>query len=282
LYAGRYLGVPLNVTLINNIISGSSAPRLGAAMILSSGDLTMVNNTISGNSGQYGIWVEMLSSRGPATLRMLNNILWNPSTTTELVSGSQAAYTFSRYSDYNLVRGGMSGTGNISSDPQFVVGDTLYHLQDTSPCIGAGAISANLGGVMLYAPTTDFFEMERPRDEGTNPDMGAVENDLPTAVDVSGETETPTTFALEQNFPNPFNPSTTIRFALPRESNVRLTIYNLLGQKIEELVNEHLAPGMKQVTWEAKVPTGVYLYRLDVVGSNGEMYTETRRMTVLR
>jgi len=269
----------VSTRLSNNIISNNTAWVLGSAIHFHAGSHMLMNNTIVDNIGPKAIEVE--SYRGSLVLRVLNTILWNPIATYEYFSGG-GSYSRLAYVQNSCVRNGLAGTGNISGDPHFVSGDTLYHLQNSSPCIGTGAASASVGSVMLYAPANDFFDSVRPRGAGTNPDMGAVENDLPLAVDVTGETETPTVFALDQNYPNPFNPSTTIRFALPHESNVRLTIFNLLGQRVEELVNERLAPGVKQVTWEAKMPTGVYLYRLDVEGVNGERYTETRRMTVLR
>lgn len=73
----------------------------------------------------------------------------------------------------------------------------------------------------------------------------------------------PDTYELNQNFPNPFNPSTVIKFALPQRSNVRLEIFNLLGQKITTLVNTEMEAGYHDVTWEASTaPSGVYFYRL--------------------
>ncbi len=104
----------------------------------------------------------------------------------------------------------------------------------------------------------------------------------PNITSVSSEPSTPTAFALEQNFPNPFNPSTTIRFALARESHVRLTVYNLLGQSVHELVNERLTPGMKQVTWTAAVPSSVYLYTLEADDGAGHRFRETKRMMLLK
>ena len=79
----------------------------------------------------------------------------------------------------------------------------------------------------------------------------------------------PTNFGLAQNFPNPFNPSTTIRFSLPEAHHTRLTIYNLLGQEVYELVNRAMPAGQHEFTWNGtnrsgqKVVSGIYLYRLE-------------------
>jgi hypothetical protein len=80
---------------------------------------------------------------------------------------------------------------------------------------------------------------------------------------VSGEL-IPAEYALEQNYPNPFNPSTVIEFSLPENvGNVKLSIYNMLGEKIAELVNTALTAGKYQYQWNAQnVATGMYIYEL--------------------
>ena len=80
---------------------------------------------------------------------------------------------------------------------------------------------------------------------------------------VGSESE-PYAFALDQNYPNPFNPSTTINFSIMKSSNVTLTVYNILGQKVVTLVNGHLDAGAHSVQFNAvKLATGVYIYRLE-------------------
>jgi hypothetical protein len=74
----------------------------------------------------------------------------------------------------------------------------------------------------------------------------------------------PETFALEQNHPNPFNPSTRIGFSIPRATQARLEVYNMLGQRIATVLDEHMDPGYYTVTFDAStLPSGVYLYRLE-------------------
>jgi photosystem II stability/assembly factor-like uncharacterized protein len=78
----------------------------------------------------------------------------------------------------------------------------------------------------------------------------------------------PDEFVLYNNYPNPFNPSTTIRYALPKQTNVMLKIYNILGQEIRTLVNERQSAGVHSVVWDSRnnlnqaVSSGIYIYRL--------------------
>jgi hypothetical protein len=73
----------------------------------------------------------------------------------------------------------------------------------------------------------------------------------------------PTDFVLEQNFPNPFNPSTTIEYKIPKLSNVKLVIYNILGREVKTLVDAERSPGQHEVTFDgSRLPSGVYLYRM--------------------
>ncbi len=85
-----------------------------------------------------------------------------------------------------------------------------------------------------------------------------------TGIEEVGVVDLPERFALLQNYPNPFNPSTTIRYSLPAQSNVRIEIYNILGQKITTLFDGHKQAGYHTVTWQADhYPSGIYFTRLE-------------------
>jgi hypothetical protein len=73
----------------------------------------------------------------------------------------------------------------------------------------------------------------------------------------------PFVYALRQNFPNPFNPGTTIEFDVPKSSFVSLKVYNLLGQEISTLLSREIAPGSYSVEFNGEgFPSGVYFYRI--------------------
>ena len=74
----------------------------------------------------------------------------------------------------------------------------------------------------------------------------------------------PEVFSLEQNYPNPFNPETKINFSLNKISNVKLTVYNVLGQKVASLVNGRMNAGAHTITFNAShLASGVYFYQLE-------------------
>ncbi len=88
----------------------------------------------------------------------------------------------------------------------------------------------------------------------------------------------PGDFVLSQNYPNPFNPRTDINYELPSAKLVKLTVYNVLGKEMEELVNERQSPGKYKVSFDASnLTSGVYFYTLST-----DNFTQTKRMILLK
>ena len=99
-----------------------------------------------------------------------------------------------------------------------------------------------------------------------------------TSVSYSPAAAVPTRFVLEPNYPNPFNPTTVVRYQVPVASNVRLVVYDLLGRESAMLVNERKDPGSYSVVFIASgLASGVYLYRLQAGG-----FLETRKMILMK
>ncbi|MCK9407849.1 MAG: LamG-like jellyroll fold domain-containing protein [Bacteriovoracaceae bacterium] len=101
------------------------------------------------------------------------------------------------------------------------------------------------------------------------------------------ESVLPNSFALDNAFPNPFNPSTTIRFSVPFNSNISLNVFNVLGQHIATLFNGEIQAGTYHTVWNAStsvlpVASGVYFYRFDAVGLNNEHFTETKKLLFMK
>ncbi len=114
---------------------------------------------------------------------------------------------------------------------------------------------------------------------GSNGSALTVTKYSPIATSVhDGSPNLPEGFALEQNFPNPFNPTTEIRFRITERRLVRLTVYDMLGREVGTLVNEELTAGQHTVRWNAAhLSSGIYLYRLQAGKETG-----WRRMVLIR
>ncbi len=97
-------------------------------------------------------------------------------------------------------------------------------------------------------------------------DEAAVGNDVATSI------------ALHNNYPNPFNPSTTISFDVPQETNIKLAVYDLLGNKVMDVASGTVEAGTHSYTIDAsELPSGMYLYRIEAPG-----FVQTKRMTLLK
>jgi hypothetical protein len=104
-------------------------------------------------------------------------------------------------------------------------------------------------------------------------DVGSI-----VVVSVEDDYQLPVEFSLQQNFPNPFNPVTTIRYSIPKESDVSLVVYNTLGEEVAVLVNESKRVGNYEVEFDATTLTsGVYFYQI-----KAEDFVQVRKMILLK
>jgi hypothetical protein len=110
-----------------------------------------------------------------------------------------------------------------------------------------------------------------------------VEGVGPPPVGIAGLEGLPTTFAVSPNYPNPFNPTTTIKYQLPQTSDVQLVIYNVLGQKVRTLVNARVEAGYHSIEWNGRnevgqqAATGIYIYRF-----SANEYLKVQKMMLLK
>jgi hypothetical protein len=158
------------------------------------------------------------------------------------------------------------GVGNIAKDPRFVdLAGGDFHLMDSSPCIGAGINSFMLNEQEITAPSTDIEGNPRPDPEGTQADLGAIENALGTPVNTGfNQDRVSNGSASIQNYPNPFRTATTFTYQLSVPCMVNLNIYNIHGQLVATVVSENQPAGSYRVEWDgSKFSSGTYLYRLE-------------------
>ncbi len=137
---------------------------------------------------------------------------------------------------------------NVSAAEQTVSIDSIYKLEYAGPPqLWIRLEVADTTGQNLFIPGYSAGEVSvlSPMDAGYD------QLNLPTKLE------------LKQNFPNPFNPSTTIAFSVPERSPVNLTVYNILGQSVETLVDEVMNAGSYEINWQASdKASGIYFYRL--------------------
>ena len=182
-----------------------------------------------------------------------------------------------------------SGTGPISwnSNPAGTTSNTSW--TDQSFKIDTGA-----GSDVVHYRITAIDDADNESDYSNSVSTG-VEGEVPgfkRTPESTDELSTllPKEIALHQNYPNPFNPETQIQFELPQAATVSLVIYNLLGEQVRTLVEGSTEAGFHPVRWQGKddqgrsLPSGVYVYRLQVLGESGgsPVFVQSNKLTLLK
>jgi hypothetical protein len=256
----------------NNVFAGNTVEvGDGGALYLFIFNGSLVNNVFVNNTAADNGGAVYMDLSHPS---VINSVFYDN------YSPDGPVFFLDRSSDidvtYSDVEGGWEGEGNIDIDPLFRdPGAADYHLMAVecgdpydSPCIDAG--SPDYADSLLDCSWGLGTELS---------DMGAFGGGqmIPTAVD--DDIETPSGFFISTNYPNPFNASTTISYQLPQASVVTLEVYDMLGRKVETLIdNRHDAAGEHHITWDASDNTsGLYFYRLEVDGHSG-----TSKMLLLK
>lgn len=118
------------------------------------------------------------------------------------------------------------------------------------------------------------YSSGRAEVKAVNPEIGAIS---------ASNAVLPTAYGLSQNSPNPFNPTTIIAYALPQAGEVKISVFNILGQNVKDLVNGYMQAGNHQVVWDGKdhsgaaVASGVYFYKI-----SAKDFSDTKKMVLLK
>jgi len=116
----------------------------------------------------------------------------------------------------------------------------------------------------------------------------ADQSPLGVVTDVETASLLPKEYELSNAYPNPFNPATNIKFALPQVSNVKLTVYNILGAEVTTLFNGEMEAGYHEIRWNASadingsVSSGVYFYRLTAKGADGKNFSQSKKVILIK
>jgi len=130
-----------------------------------------------------------------------------------------------------------------------------------------------------------FLESEEGWVVGDSGIILLITNGGVTFVEENKNDEIPTDFYLSNNYPNPFNPNTKIKYSVPQTSNVIMKVFDILGNEIESLVNEEKQTGTYEINWYAtNLPSGIYFYRLQAVptGRQAGSFVETKKMVLMK
>ena len=251
-----------NVVINHNDTSGGLSPDGGGIYSMNSVSV-LTNVTIAENTawGEYG-GIYCIDN---SNFTLVNCILWNDSSAEIYLEDSSIDVVYSN------IQGGWEGEGNINEDPLFSNQQNQpFHLQDASPCIGAGIDEIEINGTWYYAPDFDIEGNPCPNPAGSMPDIGAYENPLgEPQMGITNYELQISNFKLT-NYPNPFNPETTISFSTTENGQeAEIIIYNLKGQKIRQF---SIFTDQSSIVWDGTdqnkkpVSSGIYLYRLNIDG----------------
>jgi hypothetical protein len=180
---------------------------------------------------------------------------------------------------------------NLLTGDTTVVGKTGFGLQTNAIAFD---YSGNLFGVTgLSTAINNLVSINKQNAVGTL--IGAIGYKNITGLSFSSaitgikeRKQIPVAFNLKQNYPNPFNPSTTIEYSIPEASNVKITIYNILGDVVNVISNSFKEMGTYRFSWNAldgngnKVSSGVYFYELKAVTGSGVKSVQMKKMILLK
>ncbi|MBT3252535.1 MAG: T9SS type A sorting domain-containing protein [Candidatus Marinimicrobia bacterium] len=240
--------------------------------IKDSSDAVINQNTLLGNDTGIAIYEKFLNSGG-ASAFIFNTIFSNSDAQAFRMDTKSSVSISNCQSNTSL----LPGENHIYLNPMFTeYMHSSFYLEDESPCVDAGV-------AMVMDGQSTILNLSELEYAGEAPDIGAYENGF--AYDRSGYFSHVIVdyYDLAQNFPNPFNPITTIRYALPNGGDVQLTIYDLRGRVVRRYTIDDQGPGQFDVDWNGSnskgevVGSGVYLCRLE----SGN-YTETIKMVYLK
>ncbi|MDD5624482.1 MAG: T9SS type A sorting domain-containing protein [Candidatus Cloacimonetes bacterium] len=238
----------INCTIADNIWSTGYG---GAINIGEDAKATFINSIIS---NEVGMNFMLVNKPLPSNLQFLNCLVGPADDPMDTILNLGPNNTIEWF-----------GT-NLSSDPEFYAwsADNPYTLGQDSPCIDAGTTDFSIFTIPDWYVFPSYDLAGNPRIYGNQVDLGAYEWQGQTDIE---DIVTVPVFSIS-NYPNPFNPSTTITFNIPETGRVTVSIYNIKGQKVKDLINAEITRGTHSVIWDGKdtfncdVGSGIYFFKL--------------------
>ena len=267
-FSGSCIGsVNHSLFAFNHAATAGGNFNSGGTTVWSGANVDFDHCTFANNTAAYGTALTV----GAANAVVTNSIIWGDSTSNHVALNEWDGTGGTLDISYTDMVGGSHavqledlqtcilswGAGNFTQDPLFCLPDSgIFRLAENSPCVAAANNGSNLG---MFGIGCDAII------------LSTIDELLPAA------------FALHQNYPNPFNPLTTIKYDLPENSQVQITIYNMLGRKVKTLVHGFEVAGFKAVQWQGRndfgqsVGAGVYFCQIQT-----RDFVHTRKMILLK
>ncbi|MFA7057023.1 MAG: T9SS type A sorting domain-containing protein, partial [Candidatus Cloacimonadales bacterium] len=261
--SSRNIHLNSNKIMINNCTFANNTGGMNYTTTLIASESIEVYNTIFSNNSQI-----YAMAYGPAPI-LIDNCLFSNDPSSVIYSNNPHPYTLG---DNNLYGANPLFAGTDPSNPTYymLAGDDL---NGYSPAIDAG--SRDFSFMPDWYEVSEFDLYGNPRIFDDRVDIGCYEYQGYT---VDNMVETVTDKFTAFNYPNPFNPETTIEFNNPVQGEVNVSIYNLKGQLVKKLLQENLSQGVHKIVWngtdsnEKQVSSGVYFYRIN--SANKESITK--------
>jgi hypothetical protein len=285
---GLTIGNSNGLTLNGNLSVNNSLNLTGGSLHLNGNNITLGSsaslsetsgNTVKGTSGKIvttkDIGIPSSSNVGGLGAVLTSAINFGNTTIERYHSARTGSGNFGVLRAYNIQpsnNSGLNATFRFHYDESELNGIPEANLILFKSVDGSDNSWTKIGGVVN---TNDNYVEVSAVNEFSYWTLSGTNNPLPVENETS---EIPKNFSLHQNYPNPFNPSTNIRFDLPRAAFVNISVYNIIGQKVTELVNHNIEAGIHNISFNAeKFPSGVYIYKL-----TSPDYSFTRKMNLLK
>ncbi|MBZ0265442.1 T9SS type A sorting domain-containing protein, partial [bacterium] len=244
-------------SIIGSNIATSSHGTRGSGVHCANGVIAMENNTFA-----YNNTVAVYNTN--ASVRIFNTIIYFNNDNNEQLQGEFSV-------SYSDILGGYEGIGNINMNPVMQQLGDFHIIVEGSPCIDVGNPDPTYNDT-CFPPS---LGSER-NDIGAHGGPGGCDwQSLNEVIEI--QSQIPESYIMAQNYPNPFNSKTIIAYHLPASGVVNLTIYNILGKEIKQLVYQYQLSGNHKVIWDGSdrngstVSSGIYYYLIksrDLLESN--------------
>lgn len=266
----------------------SCSPPSGSTFSVGATTVTCTATDAVGNTATCTFTVTVVDNQPPSISVSLSPVkLWPPDhtlrdiTATVTVSDNCPGTTFVLTSITSNEPDDGLGDGDTAGDIQ----DASYGTTDVA--FKLRSERAGLGSGRTYTATYTATDVGGNSTTGSATVM--VPHDqrkfIPGQKDpvVSVTPLVPDEFVLNQNHPNPFNPTTVITYGVPSNAIVNLAVYDVLGRNVAQLVDGRVTAGFKEVQFDAsELPSGLYLYRMTAIGENGTNITLTRKLMLMK